>query len=234
MKKIKYYLFAAIASIILFLLFYGLFLFMPFFQPSSNMLFMFSFFYKYLGYIGLFFILSLIFINFIFLMNYTKGDKGWRTKGVYIAFIISLFGEMYGSALIAYLLSPFFKYPILVDYYHSSAFRDSIYGLSLSFVLLGLIIIVIGWKKLYYSKGLVTDGIYKYIRHPQYLGFILVIIGWILIWPTLIILILFPIYIFIYIYQAYKEDKMLLKEYGQKFIDYKNKTGMLLPKIKKA
>jgi len=70
---------------------------------------------------------------------------------------------------------------------------------------------------------------YKYIRHPIQLG---VIIG-LFFAPTmsyshLLLATLFTIYIFI---GLYFEEKDLIKELGQVYIDYKSRVGMMVPKL---
>ena len=72
--------------------------------------------------------------------------------------------------------------------------------------------------------------LYKFIRHPIQLG---VLIG---IWFTpimtfghLLLSFLFSVYIFVGLYY---EEKDLVKELGEAYIDYKNRRGMIIPKIK--
>jgi len=72
--------------------------------------------------------------------------------------------------------------------------------------------------------------LYKFIRHPIQFG---VLIG---IWFTpimtfghLLLSFLFTVYIFVGLYY---EEKDLVKELGEAYIDYKNRIGMIIPKIK--
>jgi len=72
--------------------------------------------------------------------------------------------------------------------------------------------------------------LYKFIRHPIQLG---VLIG---IWFTpimtfghLLLSFLFSVYIFVGLYY---EEKDLVKELGEAYLDYKNRRGMIIPKIK--
>ncbi|MCS7364863.1 MAG: isoprenylcysteine carboxylmethyltransferase family protein [archaeon GB-1867-035] len=76
---------------------------------------------------------------------------------------------------------------------------------------------------------LVTWGPYKYIRHPYYTGYFLMFIGWLILWlkPSAILPILSIPAI---IYVAGEEEKLLVKRFGSKYIEYMEKTGKFLPK----
>jgi len=75
-------------------------------------------------------------------------------------------------------------------------------------------------------------GIYKYIRHPQILGsvplflIICLLINslFLLIWITCLMMVIIPIVI-------HFEEKDLIKRFGKEYIDYKKKTGALIPKF---
>ncbi|UCE10296.1 MAG: hypothetical protein JSW61_15200 [Candidatus Thorarchaeota archaeon] len=75
-------------------------------------------------------------------------------------------------------------------------------------------------------------GIYETIRHPQALGevWLYLVIALFLNSPflTLFSLIFFPLFY----YFSLKEEDDLVIRYGQTYVDYKEKTGMFLPKRK--
>jgi len=83
------------------------------------------------------------------------------------------------------------------------------------------------------NKIFITDGLFQYIRHPMYVsGFIMIIgIGILFFsWSWFVILIAFtPIW---YI-ECRIEEKHLIKLFGEKYLNYKRKTGMSLPRIKR-
>ena len=173
-------------------------------------------------------ILAVIFLNLLLLNTGNKSD--WKTKGIYAAFIISLFTEMFGYAFLVYLFSPLFTYPVLTISPFPKAYMISgILGVYV--VLSGIVLIIVGWKGLYAQKGLVTEGVYTYIRHPQYLGFILIALGWVMYWPTVILYALFPFYVLIYLMQARKESITLEREYGEAYVTYKKHTKAFIPGI---
>jgi protein-S-isoprenylcysteine O-methyltransferase Ste14 len=75
-------------------------------------------------------------------------------------------------------------------------------------------------------------GIYNIIRHPGIWGEMpmYIAIGFIInslfivIWVTLFVIIFTPIYI-------YFEEKDLIKRFGKSYLEYREKTGMLIPKF---
>lgn len=187
---------------------------------------------KYLGNLGLWLFFVVASLNLVFLTRSKIGKLNWKSKSIYIAFMISLFTEMFGAALIVYLFSPFIKYPLLTPIYNVYIFPPIVKILSFNLIFLGIVLIIIGWREIYNYEGIVTQGLYKFIRHPQYLGFILLATGWIFAWPTVIVLILYPFLVGIFLYQAVSEDKLLENKYKSKFVNYKKRTGFILPKLR--
>jgi protein-S-isoprenylcysteine O-methyltransferase Ste14 len=176
----------------------------------------------------LFFLTFLVFIPF-------KKKVAWKSYGIFTAFIIALFMEMYGLPLTIFLFSgmtmfqgytikPFIRFEFLGTTFNMPEF--SFYGLIITSI--GLILIIAGWKKIYKSKTLVTTGIYRFSRHPQYLGIILISLGWLIGWPTLVTLVLFPILVLIYYRLAKKEDEEMGRLFGKEYDDYKNETPMFI------
>jgi protein-S-isoprenylcysteine O-methyltransferase Ste14 len=83
------------------------------------------------------------------------------------------------------------------------------------------------------KKKLVTTGIYSRIRHPIYLSFFLISIGfWFILLDVFLLILLIIGGIGLYL-QALEEEKLLLKVFGQKFINYKEKTGRFFAHIGK-
>lgn len=77
--------------------------------------------------------------------------------------------------------------------------------------------------------ALKTDGILKYVRHPIYAGTILVVIGFFLYIPNLPTLVSCTC-TFIYLpIGMYLEERKLIKEFGQEYLEYKRKVPAIVP-----
>lgn len=148
------------------------------------------------------------------------------------------------------------KYVILLllfSFYIGGYFDFAMLNFNLYFRLIcGMIIIFLGMSLLFWahihlgknwspvienkfskSRSLIKSGPYKFIRHPIYtasfitlIGFFILTANWILTGIPLVILILF------YINKIPKEEKELIDNFGKEYLDYKKKTGGLIPKIK--
>ncbi len=173
-----------------------------------------------------------------------KGKYEWRTLGVFSAFLVALFTEMYGFPLTIYVFASLFgsKFSFADPFSHVNGhLLGSLLGLPYwgklivcqigGFVMLvGLIIMGRGWKQIHHAQGqLVTDGIYAHVRHPQYAGLFLVSTGMLIQWPTLITLVMFPILIFAYYRLALREERKVEAEFGELYQQYRDRTPAFLP-----
>ncbi len=81
------------------------------------------------------------------------------------------------------------------------------------------------------NHRLVTWGPYRYVRHPSYLGYFLMFLGLFSLWPHL--LTLFPlITIPGYVRVALQEERLLLRRFGDQFLEYQRRTGRFIPKFR--
>jgi protein-S-isoprenylcysteine O-methyltransferase Ste14 len=90
----------------------------------------------------------------------------------------------------------------------------------------------------YYSRTLrvvenqkvIDNGPYSVIRHPGYLSSILIWVGTGLAVENWILITIFTCMFFVvYIYRITAEEKMLVLEFGEQYINYKKKTWRLIP-----
>ncbi len=108
-------------------------------------------------------------------------------------------------------------------------------GLAVVFLVIGLwqtgVLTFIGLSQLVEPQAqtgqLMTTGLYRFVRHPLYL------FGLLFIWLTpfmtvnlLTVFVCLTLYIFI---GAHFEERRLLREFGQAYADYMQRTPMILP-----
>ena len=79
---------------------------------------------------------------------------------------------------------------------------------------------------------LIVTGVFRIVRHPIYLGAILFYLGASLITMSIASVLFLIVIIGFYIYIAKYEERILTKEFGQDYLEYKKKTGMLFPKLR--
>jgi protein-S-isoprenylcysteine O-methyltransferase Ste14 len=178
---------------------------------------------------------SIFFLSFLFLLKFRK-KTSWKHKGLYSAFIISLFVEMYGFPLTIYFISNY----VFKNFHYKPDINTNIDILGFEFgldkitifggfiTLLGILFIILGWIELYKNikpNKIVKSGIYKYSRHPQYFGFILIVLGWFIAWPSLLTLIMAPILIYSYLSLCFKEEREI---FSKEYDNYKKVTPLFI------
>ncbi|MGH7825833.1 MAG: methyltransferase family protein [Candidatus Binatia bacterium] len=187
-------------------------------------------------------------ISILFLVAFMLPRKKveWRNAGLYTAFFISLFFEMFGLPLTIFLIAPLLDLPFWIFGHmesHLWAFALARLGilplhlgaygvmvLSMGLIALGASLVAIAWATVWSGRGkLVTWGIYSLLRHPQYLGLILIVLAFNIQWPTLPTLLLGPVLIAMYIRQARREDADLKAAFGHEFIDYTSRVPAFFP-----
>ena len=190
---------------------------------------------------------SLVFIIFAFSFFKPQSRRDWRTLGLYSAFIVALFTEMYGFPLTIYFLSGWLaeRFPGVDFMTHDAGhLLEVMFGwranphmgpfhiLSTLFILGGFWLLASAWKVLYQAvqrNELATTGPYARIRHPQYAAFVLVMFGFLLQWPTLITLLMFPMLIWVYVRLAHAEERDAEAHFGERWREYAARTPGFIP-----
>ena len=76
----------------------------------------------------------------------------------------------------------------------------------------------------------VQSGLYRYIRHPSYTGTLLEAIGMMVAARSLYGLTLFLLSAtLLFIFRFYREERMLVREFGPSYIKYQQNTKRLIP-----
>jgi protein-S-isoprenylcysteine O-methyltransferase Ste14 len=76
-----------------------------------------------------------------------------------------------------------------------------------------------------------TDGLLRHVRHPLYSASMLILAGYFLFdpkWNTLFSVSMMTLY---FIVGSYFEERKLIREFGQKYMKYKQQTPMFIPKF---
>jgi protein-S-isoprenylcysteine O-methyltransferase Ste14 len=188
-------------------------------------------------------ILSVLLLS-LFIVAFLQPFKrqSWTSLGITEAFLVSLFTEMFGIPLTIYFLSGFFGIPVTpnVDLLIYALVSLGLgtrqtweligVGITATMLLVAAYLIVDGWRTVYRRRGgLVTTGVYGYMRHPQYLGILLISGALILMMTTIPTLIMFPIMTYAYYRLARKEEREMVKKFGDEYVQYERKVPMFIP-----
>jgi protein-S-isoprenylcysteine O-methyltransferase Ste14 len=171
-----------------------------------------------------------------------KSWREWASVGLVQAFIIALYAEMYGFPLTIYLLVRFFGldkgnlnanlWSTLLGVGEAGMMISMIVGYALLFLGIGLFIQ--GWRELYRAHQqhrLATDGLYALVRHPQYSGLFIGLFGeGVVHWPTVFSVTVFPVIVLTYVLLARREEKHMVKEFGDAYRAYQRRVPMFFPR----
>lgn len=190
---------------------------------------------------------SAFFIFFAFSFFKPQSSRDWRTLGLYSAFIVALFTEMYGFPLTIYFLSGWLqsRFPEVDWLSHDAGhLLEMMFGwranphmgpfhiLSFIFIGGGFWLLSAAWPPLYRAaqrNELACTGPYARIRHPQYVAFVLVMFGFLLQWATIITLLLFPILVWVYVRLAHTEERDAEARFGDQWREYAAHTPRFIP-----
>ncbi len=99
------------------------------------------------GTAGLIALNILVVLAFLALLPYRRSTIGtWKSKGVFVAFVIALMTEMFGWPLLIFLLSPVVEVPSLREWSHRVlGHTGPTLGTWISMI--GLLLIALGWRE---------------------------------------------------------------------------------------
>jgi protein-S-isoprenylcysteine O-methyltransferase Ste14 len=81
------------------------------------------------------------------------------------------------------------------------------------------------------AKKVINKGIYSKIRHPQYLAAILAHVGFSVLFAGFFSLIITPLIVLYNYMTAWKEEKELIREFGQRYKQYAERVPMFIPRL---
>jgi protein-S-isoprenylcysteine O-methyltransferase Ste14 len=145
---------------------------------------------------------------------------------------------LYGLITVGYFLSFAIGATKLGRIYHWNTF----FAIGMSLIGIGLLIrihAILTLRRFFtYSVAntenheIIQSGLYKYIRHPGYLGQIIIFLGIstsISNWCSILAMML-PITL-AYLYRIKVEEKFMLEQLGDNYLNYQNRTKRLIPMV---
>ena len=198
---------------------------------------------------GLVILNSAVFIFFAFSFFKPRSKRDWRTFGSFSAFVVALFVEMYGFPLTIYFLSGWLQSiaPGTDLLAHESGHlwhallglegnphTNPVHILSNVIIIASFLLLASSWRVLWAAQReatVATPGPYAHVRHPQYIGFVGIMFGFLLMWPTLLTLLMFPVLVSMYVRLARREEREVEEESGDVWRAYAARTPRWLPHL---
>lgn len=110
--------------------------------------------------------------------------------------------------------------------------------ISLPFITIGAFLGIFGVKQttmkvaeIHRTEKIVTTGVYSKVRHPQYLGGLLAHVGVSFLLSSLFSLLITPVMVLLVYFISKKEEKELMREFGEAYKGYKKNVPMFLPNV---
>jgi len=79
---------------------------------------------------------------------------------------------------------------------------------------------------------LITTGPYRYVRHPMYLGIFTYTLGLMMISLDVLVILFFAFTIWVNYIRIPEEEQMLIQKFGDEYLEYKKRTGRLIPQLR--
>lgn len=81
---------------------------------------------------------------------------------------------------------------------------------------------------------LVTDGPYRWVRHPLYTSGFLSLPGCALVTANLLVLASGAVALALVVYRTRREERELIVLFGDRYVEYRRRTGRILPRVRRA
>jgi len=82
-----------------------------------------------------------------------------------------------------------------------------------------------------FDKTLITTGPFRYLRHPMYVGIYVMLLGIGILFFSNIWFITMFAFVPVWYWDCKTEEKQMIGLHGEKYLNYKERTGMFLPKL---
>ena len=133
------------------------------------------------------------------------------------------------KGLVLVVFGPVFIAPLVPQYrFNMSEYISLPIGISL--FVLGWIPIILALCKFGTIPGvrkksnLITTGIYGIVRHPIYSGTLIAVLGLTILLKSIISIAYFPVLVLLYFLGLDPEERILIEQYGDEYIEYKKKV----------
>jgi len=175
-----------------------------------------------------------------------RARADWRAMGVFGAWLVALFTEMYGIPLTLFGLTALLgrQYPVLDPFTHKnghllvalSGGSQFVYFVVMTLTTImfwaAIVIMQRAWRQIHGARGtLVTEGLYAHVRHPQYSAVFLLIGALLIQWPTLLTLVMAPVLVTAYVRLARREETDLLARFGDAYQAYRRGVPAFFPRV---
>jgi len=105
------------------------------------------------------------------------------------------------------------------------------------FFIAGSLVFLVCAGQVYLGKllkwGVASRLFYAVIRHPQYSALVVAGLGLTILWPRFLTLMFLAVMVFLYCLLAKDEERRMLRDYGDGYREYQQRTGMFWPRFRR-